>query len=172
MKKNEVITVGDINLNSIDWNKEVQERTDHDKSLDKLVVMLKEEILNKDTIKLNKEPTWNIVNNPKCIDHMYTNNPQKIKHFTTEEHIDVDHTIQILIREGQIESQGPMYIKTRKMKDFNNNDFMKRITEHPQYIEALTDKDPDEIAIKTQKILTEILDEIAPIKKIQIRQKR
>ena len=58
------------------------------------------------------------------------------------------------------------------MKDFNNNIFMDKITKHPLYIEALTDEEPNTIAIKTQQILCEILDEIAPVNKVQIRQKK
>ena len=38
---NEVITIGDINLNALDWDKEFKDRTQHDKSLKKLVELIK-----------------------------------------------------------------------------------------------------------------------------------
>ena len=36
-KQGEVITVGDININALDWNKEKSERTKHDNYLNSVV---------------------------------------------------------------------------------------------------------------------------------------
>ena len=101
--KNEVITMGDINLNSLEWHRDVNDRTPHDRSL------AKQEILEHETTKLNNAPTWNLLTNPKCLDRMYVNKPQTIEHFSTVESIYSDHTIQILIREGKIKKSGPPY---------------------------------------------------------------
>ena len=60
----------------------------------------------------------------------------------------------MLIRDGKIKNNGPSYIFSRNFKHFNNEQFMKSITEHPLYMEALTDNDPNEIAKKNSKYIS------------------
>ena len=56
------------------------------------------------------------------------------------------------------------------MKLINQEELNEEIMKHEQYITALTQTDPEEISQTLQRIITEILDSICPIRTKQEKQ--
>ena len=55
--------------------------------------------------------------------------------------------------------------KLLNVKLINQEELNEEIIKHEQYITALTQTDPDEISQTLQRIITETLDSICPIRK-------
>ena len=163
-----VITIGDINLNSLSWATEPKLRSSHDRSLIKLVDLLHTDILVLGTVKVNNLPTYLINSNPRCLNHIYSNNPQSIINTETDNKSFSDHSILVATRSAQTSKGEQMYYLTRDMKKFSPERYANAITNDSDYLEALTNDDPDVIAELTQKILGSNLDRMAPTKRVQV----
>ena len=168
----EVITVGDMNLNVLDWDKDEKDRSNHDKSLNSLTNLLRKEITEIDTVLINEVPTWNIDNNPKLLDHIYSNKPQKIINVESNSNTFSDHTIQVFKRIAKQMIAGPKYKTSRDLKNYDKEQLNENIINNEKYIETLESNDTEEIAKNIQKIIVEELDKNCPIKTIQIGKKR
>ena len=161
-----------MNLNVLDWDKDENERSNHDKSLNALTKLLREEITDIDTILINDQPTWNIDDNPKLLDHIYSNKPQKIINVESSSKSFSDHMIQSFIRIAKQMIAGPKYKTNRDLKKYDKEQLNENIINNEKYLETLISNDTEEIANNIQKILVEELNKNCPIKTIQIGKKR
>ena len=173
-EQKEILTMGDINLNKLSWDKDKKDMNPYEKSQDKMVQMLKDKILTKGHIALNSKPTKEPLTpeeRPSCIDIIFTNKKDKITNFETKSPTFSNHYLQIVRRSIKNKKNLKNYIKIRTYKNFNKTQFQENIINHPDYIINMHERDPDTISEGIQKIIRESLDPLAPIRRIQITNK-
>ena len=167
----EIITVGDFNINSINWGKHYMDKSDYDKMKHKMYKTLKENNLENGNDQINTERTReseNGIGGPACLDMAFTTDPARISSHQTIFPTFSDHTLVIINRNSnQLESH-KSYRKARYFKDFKREKFKQDILEHHLYIENLYEREPEIINKNLTKILQDCLDIQAPIKTIQI----
>ena len=170
----EIITVGVININIIDWDKPTNQMDPYEKVKAPMAKMFREKILQKGFKILNKKPTRNDDTSgqrPACLDLLITNRADKILSHDTLPAFS-NHTLQILIRRTSEMKSQPQVIKTRSYKNYSNYDYKMGILNHGLYIETLYEKDPDVITENLQKIVGESLDSQAPIINVKTTKKK
>ena len=64
------------------------------------------------------------------------------------------------------------YLRIRSFKKNSQTQYKENIKNHPEYIECLYEDDPNEISEKITRIICESIKEIAPVQKIQLKEKK
>ena len=105
-----------------------------------------------------------------CIDHIYTNTPEKLSKAEAKIRGSSDHKMIIVTRFSKSMKQNIRYSKKRSYKNFREADFLREV-ERISWWEVYASDDVDAaVDIFTRK-LTDILDRMAPVKKFQVRKK-
>ena len=105
-----------------------------------------------------------------CLDHIYTNTPDKISKAEVRFRGSSDHKLIIATRFSKSFKQNIRYCKKRSYKNFSQEEFLKEV-ENISWWEVYASDDVDvAVDIFTTK-LTDILDRMAPVKKFQVRTK-
>ena len=173
-EKKEIITVGDCNINKFSWEKTVTEMNDYEKAQAPLVQNFKDKILNKVFFVLNNKPTQiqgNIDARPSCLDIAITNEKNRIINHDTIYDTFSDHAAVMVTRSTKMLHTQKQYIRIRSFKKFQTQKFKQNILEHWDYIPTLHEMETKSLAIMTQKIIKQALDDVAPVKIIQISKK-
>ena len=170
----EIISLGDFNLNSIGWDTPMEMKTQYQKLQYPMVEQFRDRILDKGTKILNSGPTRlkdTVEAKPACLDFILTNKIDKVVSFQSEIPSFSDHSIQILHRSMKKIKSNPKYIRMRSLKNFDREQYKDNIKNHYFYIEALHERDPENITKMLQTIIKESIDPMAPMKVVQISSK-
>ena len=157
----EVIVMGDCNLDFFKFNDAGQ--------LQPLVDLVVENIYPHGVQQLVTVPTHSWPGHQDtCIDHIYTNTPDKIS--TAQVYIkgSSDHRLILVTRLSKNIKQNIRYCKKRSYKNFIEEDFLREVREISWW-EVYASDDVDIAVDIFTKRLTDILDRMAPIKKFQTR---
>ena len=166
LEDREIVTLGDMNIDSLLWDTPTENWAPYDKAKIPLYLMLRERILNTGTTKVNSEYTRS-ENQPggriSCLDHIYTNHPEKINNHTTIHSTFSDHSMVILNkRVKKLESQRS-YIKIRSMKNMNIPLYKENIENHNLFISTLYEPEPQVISTNITTMLQDSLKTMAPV---------
>ena len=145
--------------------------TPHDKQQYDLYKVLKEKILFTGTTKVNNEYTLQD-NKPtgrkSCLDHCYTNVPQKINSYTTHHSTFSDHTLLEVNKAARNIQNEKKYIKIRSLKNYEPQTFKENILNHLLLVETMYEVETNTIANNITEILQQSVNDMAPVVRIQI----
>ena len=170
-EKLEIITMGDLNVNSLSFDQPEAMKSSQDKTQSKLSEMLQERILSKGFTLLGNQPTRtpdNPLSRPAALDLMITNRLEKIENYQVGLPSFSDHLVQTLTRRTKNLQVSQNRIKLRSFKKISVQQYRENIKNHPKYIETLYEGDPQIITGNIQQIIEESINEMAPIKIIQV----
>ena len=161
-EEREVICAMDANIDALSWF------SDSNDKLTPLVNDLFERIIPQGISQLFDVPTHaqqGIAT--KCLDHIYTTNPEKLSEVTAEFTGMSDHKLIKISRYTKSLKQSPRYVRKRCFKNFNKEDFKQKVREMPELGEILECQCANQAADLLTSGLTRVLDVCAPIKNIQ-----
>ena len=102
------------------------------------------------------------------IDLAFTNRLDKITKTYNDDITKSNHEAIIIERQMKISKREEQYITNRNLKNVDWTMLNAKILSHDSYIKLLTDKDVDSSAEGTVKLIKEILNEVAPVKKHKV----
>ena len=140
----EILTLGDLNMDSISWEKSWAEMPPYERSKQIFYKNLRENILNNGTYKINQEFTRQDIQpegRKTCLDHLYTTNPEKISSFKTHHKSFSDHALLEMNRNGKKIKNTKKFIRICSMKNFDREKFKENLQNHPDYVEILYEKE-------------------------------
>ena len=168
----EVITVGDINLDSLKWDKPIQQLHPYEKRFFPMINYLHQKILNQVTHKMETGITWKSRDKPgESLDFVFTNYPSKLDRIRTHPTGESDHSIIITTKITKKVVHKPRYYVCRDFSKFDKETFDNLITNDIRYNIATTNDDPDVATDNLQQLIIDKLDLLAPLKKTQIKNK-
>ena len=167
----ECLVVGDLNLDHTKWTKDNLSPNSITAKLKPLIEILFDKILPYGIVQCVVGPTRFESNSTSSgLDHFWTSNPNKLSDVHTYFHGSSDHKLLIGTRYTKSVVRNPRYIKKRSYKNFNPNLFIQAV-KRTSWWELYSCDDPEyAVEIFTRK-LNVILDEMAPIRKFQVRPK-
>ena len=159
----EVIVMGDFNLNHFKFTDAGQ--------LQPLVDLLIEDIYPHGVQQCVQGATRSWPGQPdSCIDLLYTNTPEKIGQVQTQVRGASDHRIVFVNKHAKNIKENIRYVKKRSYKNFNEGDF-KEAVKGIRWFDVYSCEDVDLAVDSFTGKLTKILDEMAPVKKFQVKNK-
>ena len=99
------------------------------------------------------------------LDHYYTNRTDKISTVQTHQSVSSDYMLIFVVRQSKTIRSSPRYIRKRYFKYFNTETFAKAVQEI-SWLDVYLSSDLDEAVEAFTRSITEILDEMAPMKSI------
>ena len=102
-----------------------------------------------------------------CLDHIFSNSPNKISNVTTHKNIHSDHSYITAIYNSIDTIYYPKFIKIRKNQLLTKHNLEQYIDHNQNFKDILNMTDPDQIACNLQLELNTIINSIAPAKIIQ-----
>ena len=165
----EVICLGDYNLNHCDWTDTNLPRSSQTYKLKSLINALFSRIFPHGISQLVVGPTRHMKGQKSSgLDHIYTNFPDKIsnveKHFCGSS----DHMLISAIRNSKSLNSSPQYIRKRSYKNFDSVAFIEAVR-GIRWLDLYLSEDVNEAVKIFTFTLRKILDDMAPMKTIQIR---
>ena len=170
LEDKEVIVMMDANLDHLTWRSSDNLPYHHSsRRLKDLIDLLFEQIIPLGVSQLVTGATRFERGQPQSgLDHLYSNKPDKLSSTQTYFTGMSDHKLLKVIRYSKSFKQLPRYVKKRSFKRFDDNDFLRRLGE--SNIEEVIECDYTNAATNLLiGKLTGILDNLAPIKTIQVR---
>ena len=170
----EILTFGDMNLNTLRWDTPPHERTSYENLQRPMVDNFLDKILSKGFTILNVKPTRQkdtIDSKPACLDLMVTNRIEKIVSHESGLSNFSDHTLQILQRSTSGIKNIQNFMRIRSFKNFSCQEFKNNIKNHNLFIETNYEGQVDKITENLQTIILDSIEPLAPMKIIQTNQK-
>ena len=165
-EQREILTMGDLNMDSLQWEKQWNEIPDYEKPKQNFYKKLRDKILINGTYKINSEYT-RVDSQPggrqACLDHIYSTNPEKINSHHTHHNTFSDHAMLELNKKCKNIKNTKKFIKIRSMKNFDKQKYCENLQNHPDYIEILHERDTDVIVEKLTRMIQDSLRQIAPV---------
>ena len=166
----EVIVLGDINLDFLKWNRDLP-ANDSSNRLKSLSDQLFTRIFPNGVSQLVRVATRVAPNaQPSGLDHIYTNKPDKCSEVYTEFAGGSDHRLIKVTRYSKTLKNNIRYVKKRVFKNFCATSFCEAVKQLSWFDLYMCDS-PSEAAEILTSNLSRILDQMAPIKTIQVRKK-
>ena len=168
-EEKEVIVTGDINIDSFKWCRDDLPSTDSTYKLKPLIEALFERIIPQGFSQQVRAATHSWVGqNPSCIDHLYSNKPDKLAHVQGHINGGSDHKLIYAVRYSKSIKRNVRYIRKRCFKGFNEEKFKEEV-KNLKWFDVYSESNVDTaVSLLTCK-LTAVLDKYAPIKTIQVR---
>ena len=167
----EVIVLGDMNMNHLDWTKDDNTACNQTKKLRPLIDELFLRIFPHGVSQLVTTATRVAPHQPESgLDHFFTNTPSKLSPVQVITNGASDHKILLATRYATSLKRNVRYVTKRCFKNFNKEDFISAVRQ----INFWQIYNCNDVEIALQMLsgsLTTILDEMAPIRTIQIREK-
>ena len=165
----ECLVAGDLNIEHTAWTKLNPPKTSSTYKLKTLIENLFDRILPLGAVQCVNGPTrFESGVASSGLDHFWTSNPNKLSDIHSYFHGSSDHKIIIGTRYTKCVVRNSRYVKKRSYKNFNTNEFIQAI-QSTSWWDLYSSEDPEPaVEIFTQK-LNIILNEMAPIKKYQMR---
>ena len=167
----ECLVAGDMNLDHTSWTKPNLDQNSSTYKLKTLIENLFDKILPLGAVQCVNGPTRFVSGAAASgLDHFWTSNPNKLSEIHTYFHGSSDHKIIIGTRYTKCLVRNQRYVKKRSYKNFIQKDFLEAI-QSSSWWDLYSCQDPEQaVEIFTNK-LNLILDEMAPVRKYQIRNK-
>ena len=167
----EVIVLGDMNINHLEWTREDLPTNNQTYKLRPLISALFTRILPHGVSQLVTSPTWSRPNQPESgLDHVYTNQPDKLSPVQVLDCGGSDHKLLGCTRYSSSIRRNVRYVTKRCYKNFRSEDFVDEVKKIKWW--KVYECEDAELALKLfSDELTKILDKMAPIRTIQIREK-
>ena len=165
----EVIVTGDMNIDSLKWCRDDLPYTDSTRKLKPLIDLLFEKIIPHGVSQHVNIATHSWVGQVGgCLDHVYTNRPDKLSQVEAHVNGGSDHRVLYTVRYAKSVKKNTRYIKKRCFKNFDEEGFKQEVKQL-KWFEIYSTNDVNEaVQLLTDK-LTSTLDRFAPVKTIQIR---
>ena len=163
----DVICMGDTNLCSQRWleddykNKELSDMT-HTFMLETACSQLVKE-------NTRSEVAQGGIISTSCIDHCYTNSPEKVSDPEVVAVGSSDHLGVVVRKFSKVARSNPNTVKKRSYRDFKVEEFLKEVIESDINRAVMGCNDVDDAAVVFQEKFKNILDKHAPIKIFQMR---
>jgi hypothetical protein len=165
----EVIVLGDMNINHLDWALPSSRQSNQTKKLKTLIEELFQRIFPHSVSQCVTVPTRFMRGQPETgIDHFYTNRPDKLSQVQTQFCGGSDHKLIFATRHSKVIKKNARYVRKRCYKNFESSVFLSEV----EKIKCWDIYQADNVDIAVQLFsdkLTEILDRLAPLKTIQTR---
>ena len=165
----EVIVVGDINIDSLKWCRDDLPSNDSTRKLKPLIDLLFEKIIPHGVSQHVNTATHSWAGQEgSCLDHVYTNRPDKLS--LVEAHVNggSDHRVLYTVRYAKSMKKNIRYVKKRCFKNFDVEGFKQEVKQIKWFDVYSTNDVNDAVRVLTGK-LTSVLDKFAPVKTIQVR---
>ena len=160
----------DANIDALAWSNHSSSANHMNTKLKPLISDLFERIMCHGISQLVNVPTHAQQGiSTKCLDHLYTTNPEKLSEVTAEFTGMSDHKIVKISRYTKSLKNNPRYVRKRCFKNFNANVFKQKVSEMPELGRILECQCASQAAELFTLGLTKVLDILAPIKTIQNR---
>ena len=166
----EVVVLGDMNIDFLKWTKNVP-TTSIAYKLKPLVEKLFDQIFPHGVIQCVSVATryWP-GQTPAGLDHIYTNKPQKLSEIQAVHQGGSDHKLLFVTRFSKALKNNPRIIKKRSYKHFEANKFIAAVR-NINFWKIYSCDDANVATDLLSNDLNKILDDMAPIKTIQVRNK-
>ena len=167
----EIHVTGDMNIDFLKWDRPAQPTNSTQTEIRPLVYELSDKIYPHGFVQLVSEATraW-AGQQPSGLDHYYTNKPSKLSEVEVFKNGSSDHKLVFTTRYTKAQISKPRIVRKRSYKNFDPVQFFRRLRAVSWWeLYQCTDVNTA-VSIPTRN-LTVLLDEMAPIKSIQIRTK-
>ena len=165
----ECLVLGDLNIDHTTWTEPNPEPSSSTYRLRDLIQNLFEQILPLGAVQCVKGATrFENGSVPSGLDHFWTTNPNKLSDVHTYFHGSSDHKIILGTRFTKSRVASPKFIKKRSYKHFDERNFLDAVTALSWW-DLYRCEDPEEAARIFTNKLNSVLDEMAPVKKFQVR---
>ena len=167
----EMIVLGDMNINHLEWTRTDLPSNNQTYKLKPLINDLFTRILPHGVSQLVTTATWVRPNQPESgLDHLYSNQPNKLSPIEVLNCGGSDHKIVGCTRYASSIKKSVRYVTKRCYKHFNKKDFISELNKICWW--RIYECDDPDLALKMlSDDLSFILDQMAPIRTIQIREK-
>ena len=162
----EVVLLGDINIDSLKWYRDNLPVNDQIHKQRNMIELLQEKILPFGVYQQVSVPT----HMESCLDHLYTNKPEKLCDVMALNNGGSDHKIISTVRYAKNIERSARYIRKRCFKKFDAEAFKADVSE-VSWFDIYMEENVDEAVRKLTAKITAILDKWAPVRTIQLRQK-
>ena len=161
----EVLVVGDVNLDFLQWT--VDESKYH--RLQNLSQLIFDKIFPHGVVQCISEATHYWPGRvPKGLDHLYSNQPEKLSHPQVVSNGGSDHKMIMCTRYTKQTIAKPRMVSKRSYKNFDPYVFLNRIRSLPMW-QVYSCGDPETAVKVLSKFINDILDDLAPVKRFQVR---
>ena len=166
----EVIVLGDMNLNHLEWTRNDLPVNSQTYKLKPLITELFTRILPHGVSQLVTSATWFRPNQPESgLDHLYSNKPTKLSPVQVLNCGGSDHKLIGCTRYSKSIKQNVRYVTKRCYKNFKNVEFISELKKISMW--KIYECEDVDLAVKMlSEELTAILDRMAPIRTIQVRE--
>ena len=165
----EVLVLGDINLDFLKWTRTNLQPNDQAVRLKPLTDQLFTRIFPHGVSQMVQRATrvWPGVSD-SGLDHIYSNKPDKCSEVYMEFRGGSDHKLLKITRYCKSLKRSARYVRKRSFKNFCNEDFCAAVRQISWYTLYMCN-DANQAADMLTKSLSDILDQMAPIRTIQVR---
>ena len=165
------MVLGDINLDFLKWTRRNLPANDSSARLKQLNELIFSRIFPLGVSQLVTTATIVSPTDPPCgLDHIYTNRPDKCSDVQTELNGGSDHKVLKITRFSKANVRSARYVRKRSYKEFCPEKFSEAVKQISWFELYMCDSPTQAADILTKK-LSDILDNLAPVRTIQIRSK-
>ena len=167
----EVIVLGDVNINHLEWTRDDSSANNQKFKLNSLISDLFTRILPLGVSQLVNVATWSRPNQPESgLDHLYSNQPNKLSPIQVLDFGASDHKIIGCTRYSKSMKSNVRYVTKQCFKNFDKMLFLSEVSKINFW--KIYECENVDLALKIlTEDLTYILDKLAPIRTIQIRER-
>ena len=167
----EVVVMMDANLDFLKWTNDSLPAGDSTVRLKPLVDLLFQKILPHGVSQMVSVATRSWPGQDDAgLDHVYTNKPEKMSGVYAEFTGGSDHKLIQITRFSKSLQRNIRYVRKRAFKNFVGEDFKKAVQDLSWW-DVYSSLDPEQATIILTSKLTAILDQMAPIRTIQVRKR-
>ena len=162
----EVVVLGDVNLNFLEWKKDSTSYNLHEFS-----ELIFDKIFPHGVVQCIREAThfWP-GREPSGLDHLYTNNPSKLSQPMLITNGGSDHKMIMCTRYTKNIVARQRIISKRSYKNFDSNIFLEEVRALPMWQVYQCESPHIAVAILSN-LVSGILDRLAPVRKFQVRKR-
>ena len=167
----EVHCMGDMNLNHCNWTDANLPSTNQSYRLRDLISALFNRIIPHGVTQLVSGPTRHAPGQVSTgLDHYYSNRPDKVSNVEKHHCGGSDHMLISGLRHSKSIRNSPKYIRKRCYKNFNSEIFVQSV-QQLNWLDVYLCEDVDEAVHLLSNNLKNVLDQLAPMRTIQVRTK-
>ena len=171
LEDREVLVLGDIHFDFLKWNRTDLSPTDSSNKLKPLTDLLFNRIIPHGVSQLVSTATRvSPSGTDSGLDHVYSNKPEKCSDIQAELNGGSDHKTILVTRFAKSYQRSVRYVCKRSYKHFNMTSFCEAIRQI-SWFDVYTSEDPNQAAKLLTTKLTNVLDVMAPVRRIQVRKK-
>ena len=165
----EVLVMGDMNINHLNWQYQGQNASKQTNKLRPLINELFAKIIPYGFAQLVKVATRHFPGQVSTgLDHVYSNVPDKIQEVRALHWGGSDHMLILTVRRSRSYYSSPTYIRKRSYKRFDQDQFLS-LVRTTNWLPIYLCEDVDHAVTQFTQKMTAILDILCPMRTIQLR---